>query len=81
MLRRYLNEFYSNFYGIQNYPSILNSQRINSKSLNRKALIPYTDKILHKMKERNVKIKNIINNKVNEHNLIDWEMKSKLKLI
>ena len=32
------------------------------------------------MKEKNIKIKNGINEKINEHNLIDWEMKSKFKL-
>ena len=32
------------------------------------------------MKEKNVKIKNRINNKLNEQDLIDWEMKSRFKL-
>ena len=65
---------------IQKYPSILNSRRSNSNSLNHNALVPHTDKIVRKMKEKNIKIKNRINYKINEHDLIDWKMKSKLKL-
>ena len=65
---------------VQKYPSILTSHRANSNSLNHKVIIPSTNQVIRNMKEKNVKIKNIINNKLREHNLIDWEMKSRLKL-
>ena len=66
---------------VQNFPSILNSKRSNNADLNHKELPIQTDKMLRKMKESNVKIKNKINRKIIKQNLIDWEMKSKFKLI
>ena len=64
---------------IKKYPSILNSRRVNSYSLNHKILPQHTDKIVRRMKEKNMKIKNKIYYKLNEQDLIDWEMKSKFK--
>jgi hypothetical protein len=63
---------------VQKFPNILTSHR--TSSLNHKVLIPHTDKIVRKMKEKNVKIKRKINYKLSEHQFIDWKMKSKLKL-
>ena len=65
---------------VQKYPSILNSRRLNSNSLNHKNVPQNTDKAIRKIKEKNVKIKNKINYKLNEQELIDWEMKSRFKL-
>ena len=65
---------------IKKYPYILDSKRVNSYSLNHQILPQHTDKIVRIMKEKNVKIKNRIKNKLNEQDLIDWEMKSRLKL-
>ena len=65
---------------IQKFPTILNSRRSNNPKINHKIFPIQTDKILRKMKEKNMKIKNRINHKINEQNLIDWEMKSKFKL-
>ena len=65
---------------IKRFPSILNSRRSNNPSINHKEFSLQTDKILRKMKEKNTKIQNRINYKINEQNLIDWEMKSKFKL-
>jgi hypothetical protein len=66
---------------VQNFPSILNSKRSNNADLNHKELPIQTDKMVRKMKEKNVKIKNKINHKLIKQNLIDWEMKSKFKLV
>jgi hypothetical protein len=60
---------------VQNFPSILNSKRSNNADLNHKELPIQTDKMVRKMKEKNVKIKNKINHKLIKQNLIDWEMK------
>ena len=65
---------------IQKFPSILSSRRSNNPNINHKEFPIQTDKILRKMKEKNAKIKNRINYKISEQNLIDWEMKSKFKL-
>ena len=65
---------------IKKYPNILNSNRDNHYTLNHENLPVQTDKIVRRMKEKNVKIKNKINFKINEQELIDWEMKSKFKL-
>ena len=64
---------------IKNYPSILNSQRPN-RSINPENLSMHTDRIVKSMKDKNMKIKNRINHKLIEQNMIDWEMKSKFKL-
>ena len=64
---------------IKNYPNILNSQRTN-RSINPENLSMHTDSIVKKMKDKNMKIKNRINHKLIEQNMIDWEMKSKFKL-
>ena len=66
---------------VKKYPSIINSHRLNSYSLNHKQLPEKTDKIARRMKEKNIKIKNRINRKINEQDLIDWEMKSRFKLV
>ena len=66
---------------VRKFPSILNSHRENRYSLNHRELVPNTDKIVRKMKEKNVNIRKKINYKIHEHNLIDWQMKSKLKLV
>ena len=65
---------------VQKFPTILNSRRGGNSTLNHKIIPQHTDKIVRKMKEKNVKIKNRINNKLNEQDLIDWEMKSRFKL-
>ena len=59
------------------------SNIINSKSskncINRQELIKATDKMEKIIKEDNLKIKNRINYKIAEQNLVDWVIKSKLK--
>ena len=62
---------------IKNFPKVLNS---TNHKINHNDFPLQTDKILLKMKEKNIKIKNGINEKINEQNLINWEMKSKFKL-
>jgi len=64
---------------IKKYPTILNSHRIKS-GINRQELSQSTDKEVRRMKEKNMKIKNKINYKLAEQDLVDWEMKSKIKL-
>lgn len=64
---------------LKQFPAIINHQRLKS-SINRDELSQSSDKIVKKMQERNIKIKNGINYKLAEQNLIDWEMKSKIKL-
>ena len=64
---------------IKQYPSILNSQRSNRR-INPDNFSMNTDREVKKMKDKNMKIKNRINHKLIEQNMIDWEMKSKFKL-
>ena len=64
---------------IQQFPSIIDSQRLKS-SINRSEFEHSTDKMMKKMQEKNIKIKRKINYKLSEQDLIDWEMKSKIKL-
>ena len=64
---------------IKQYPNILNNQKTN-RSINPENLSMNTDRIVKKMKDKNMKIKNRINHKLIEQNMIDWEMKSKFKL-
>ena len=64
---------------IQDFPSIINSQRLKS-SINRNELEYSADKVMKKMQEKNIKIKKKINYKLSEQDLVDWEMKSKIKL-
>ena len=66
---------------VKKFPSIINSHRLNSYSLNHKILPEKTDKIALRMKEKNLKIRKRINRKINEQDLIDWEMKSRFKLV
>ena len=63
---------------IQKFPNIINSQSTKN-CINRYALTQNTDKIEKIIKEKNDKIKNQINYKIEEQNLIDWVIKSKLK--
>ena len=65
---------------IKKFPNILISPRQNNHSINHRELSRNTDKIVRRMKEKNVKIKNRINSKLNEQDIIDWEMKSRFKL-
>ena len=59
------------------------TKTINNKSsknlINRYELIKKTEKIEKLIKENNLKIKNRINYKIAEQNLVDWIIKSKLK--
>ena len=59
------------------------TKTINNKStknlINRYELIKKTEKIEKLIKENNLKIKNRINYKIAEQNLVDWVIKSKLK--
>lgn len=64
---------------IKKYPNILNSYRKNS-GINGEQLTLQTDRIVKNMKDKNLKIKNKINYKLAEQNLINWEMKSKFKM-
>ena len=64
---------------IQKFPSIINNQRLKS-SINGVELSQSSDKEVKSMQEKNIRIKNNINYKLAEQNLIDWEMKSKIKL-
>ena len=63
---------------IRKYPKIINSKSTKS-CINRYELMQNTDKIQKLIKEKNSKIKNRINYKLAEQNLIDWIIKSKLK--
>ena len=65
---------------VKKFPNIIDkSQRLKS-SFNRYELGRSTDKMVKIMKEKNQKINNRINYKLAYHDLIDWEMKSKMKL-
>jgi hypothetical protein len=64
---------------VQKFPTIMNSQRRNS-SINRDELGQSADKVVKMMQEKNIKIKGRINYKLAEEELVDWEMKSKIKL-
>jgi hypothetical protein len=85
--KNYYRQFYiqnknvnsSNNSFIQKFPAIINNQRLKS-SINRNELSHSSDKVVKMMQERNIRIKNGINYKLAEQNLIDWEMKSKIKL-
>ena len=68
---------------LKKFPNILNQRNFNNNNidLNHKELPIQTNKIVRKMKKMNNRIKNRINNKLNEQDLINWEMKSKFKLI
>ena len=85
--KNYYRQFYiqnknvnsSNNSFIQKFPAIINNQRLKS-SINRNELSNSSDKVVKMMQERNIRIKNGINYKLAEQNLIDWEMKSKIKL-
>jgi len=64
---------------IKKFPDIIDNQK-QKKSINRYELSKSADKIVKIMQDKNQKIKNNINYNLEEQNLIDWEMKSKLKL-
>ena len=64
---------------VQKFPTIMNSQRRKS-CINRDELGQSADKVVKQMQEKNIKIKGRINYKLAEQELIDWEMKSKIKL-
>ena len=64
---------------IKKFPAIFNNQRLKS-GINRAELSHSSDKVVKMMQEKNIRIKNRINYKLAEQNLIDWEMKSKIKL-
>ena len=63
---------------IRKFPSITNSKSTKN-CINRFELIKKTEKAEKLIKEKNAKIKDRINYKLAEQNLIDWSMKSKLK--
>ena len=74
------NNFKDNIF-IKKFPKIINTRNSNKViELNHKELPLQTRKIVQKMKKGNIRIKNRINNKINEQDLINWEMKSKFKL-
>ena len=64
---------------IKKYPNILNSSSLN-KGVNGEQLTLQTDRIVKDMKDNNLKIKNKINYKLAEQNMVNWEMKSKFKM-
>ena len=64
---------------VKKFPNIIDTQRLKS-SINRYELSRSADKMAMIMKENNLKIKNRINYKLAEQNLIDWQIKSKIKL-
>ena len=64
---------------IKEFPDIIDNQKQKS-NINRYELSKSADKIVKIMQDKNQKIKNNINMNLEEQNLIDWEMKSKLKL-
>ena len=64
---------------VQKFPTIMNSQRRKS-TINRDELGQSADKVVKMMQEKNIKIKGRINYKLAEEELVDWEMKSKIKL-
>ena len=64
---------------IKEFPDIIDNPK-QKKNINRYELSKSADKIVKIMQDKNQKIKNNINMNLEEQNLIDWEMKSKLKL-
>ena len=81
------NEFYlpkkniniNNNSFVQKYPNLINNERFKS-SINRYELNRSADKIEKIIKDKNLKINRKINLKLAEENLIDWKIKSKIKL-
>ena len=67
-------------YFIKKFPKIIERNQRLKSSFNRYELNRSTDKIVKMMKEKNQKINKRINYKLAVHNLVDWEMKSKMKL-
>jgi len=65
---------------IKEFPKIIDKNQRLKSSINRFELSQSTDKMVKKLKEKNQKIKNGINYNLAIQNLIDWEMKSKMKL-
>ena len=65
---------------IKEFPKIIDKNQRLKSSINRFELSQSTDKMVKKLKEKNQKIKNGINYHLAIQNLIDWEMKSKMKL-
>ena len=65
---------------IKKFPNIINKNQRLKSSINRNELSRNTEKMLKIMNEKNKKIKNGINYTTAEQSLIDWEMKSKIKL-
>ncbi len=66
-------------YFIKKFPSIIKTEKLKN-SFNKEELSYSLDKISRIMQDKNTKIKNRINLKLSQQNLIDWKMRSKLKL-
>ena len=73
-----------NNYFVKKFPNIIDKSQDSShrsrRSINRYELTQSADKIVKTMKEKNQRIRNGIHYNEAEQELIDWEMKSKLKL-
>lgn len=63
---------------IKKYPKILNNNKLKN-GINRYELGNSAEKMVKIINDKNTKIKNKINYKLAEQELIDWEIKSKLK--
>jgi len=66
-------------YFIKKFPSIIKTEKLKN-TFNKEELSYSLDKISKIMQDKNTKIKNRINLKLSQKNLIDWKMRSKLKL-
>ena len=66
---------------IKEFPRIIDKDKKLNRNINRYELSQSTDKIVRIMKEKNQKIKNGIKYEQALKSLLDWEMKSKIKLV
>ena len=65
---------------IREFPRIIDNNKKLKRNINRYEFSQSADKMAKMLKEKNQKIKNGINYNLAIQNLIDWEMKSKMKL-
>ena len=66
-------------YFIKKFPSIIKTEKLKN-TFNKEELSYSLDKISKIIQDKNTKIKNRINIKLSQQNLINWKMRSKLKL-
>lgn len=66
-------------YFIKKFPSIIKTEKLKN-TFNKEELSYSLDKISKIIQDKNTKIKNRINMKLSQQNLINWKMRSKLKL-